>query len=94
MIRGVDQFWDVSLAHFIHALTIGSAPGNAAEMAQRGLLQPDRGVPRAAREKIESMMGAVRRGEIDGNELKGEIDRWGLWEEYENQFLDLYRKRS
>jgi hypothetical protein len=94
VIRGVDQFWDVSLAHFIHALTIGSAPNNAAEMAQRGLLQPDRGVPRAARDKIESMMAAVRMGELDGSELKSEIDRWGLWEEYEDQFLDLYRKRS
>jgi hypothetical protein len=40
------------------------------------------------------MMGAVRRGEVDGNELKSEIDRWGLWDEYEDQFLDLYRKRG
>lgn len=94
VIRGVDQFWDVSLAHFIHALTIGSAPNNAAEMAQRGLLQPDRGVPRAARDKIESMMEGVRRGELDGGELKAEIDRWGLWEEYQDQFLELYRKRA
>ncbi len=93
VIRGVDQFWDVSLAHFIYALTAGSAPGNAAEIAQRGLLQPDRGVPRAARERIDAMFAAVRAGEMDGNELKRELDRWGLWEEYEDRFLDLYRKR-
>lgn len=94
VIRGVDQFWDVSLAHFIHGLTIGSAPANAAEIAQRGLLQPSGSVPRGAREKIDEMFAAVRSGDMDGNELKQEIDRWGLWEEYEDRFLELFRKRS
>ena len=93
VIRGVDAFWDVSLAHFIHALTAGSAPGHAAEMAQRGLLQPDRGVPRAARDRVEGMFGAVAAGEMDGTELKGELDRWGLFDEYEDRFLDLFRRR-
>src|SRR5262249_36697814 len=54
VIRGVDQFWDVSLAHFIYALTVGSAPGHAAEMAQRGMLQPDRGIPRGERDRVEA----------------------------------------
>lgn len=94
VIRGVDQFWDISLAHFIHALTIGSAPGNAAEMAQRGMLQPAGAAPRAARDKIDEMFAAVHDGEMEGSELKQEIDRWGLWEEYEDRFLDLFRKRG
>jgi hypothetical protein len=93
VIRGVDQFWDVSLAHFIHALTIGSAPTNAAEMAGRGMLQADRGVPRGVREKIETMFAGVGTGEVDGRELKAELDRWGLFEEYEDRFLNLFRKR-
>ncbi|MBV9120619.1 MAG: hypothetical protein JOZ39_07910, partial [Chloroflexi bacterium] len=50
VIRGIDQFWDVSLAQFIYALTAGSAMSHAAEMGQRGLLDHDRGLPRAARE--------------------------------------------
>src|SRR5438105_501180 len=66
VIRGVDAFWDVSLAHFIYAMTAGSAPGNAAEIAQRGLLQPQGGVPRAARETIDGMFAAVRAGELAG----------------------------
>jgi hypothetical protein len=93
VIRGVDAFWDVSLAHFIYALTAGSAPGNAAEIAQRGLLQPQGSVPRAAREKIDAMFGAVASGELEGSELKAELDRWGLFEEYEDRFLDLFRRR-
>lgn len=92
VIRGVDQFWDVSLAQFIYALTAGSAPGHAREMAQRGLLNPEGSVPRATREKIESMFLAVAMGEIDGQELKDELDRWGLFDEYEDRFLNLYRR--
>ena len=93
VIRGIDQYWDVSLAHFIHALTAGSALGHASEMAERGLLQSDRGVPRAARERIDSMFNAVAKGEMDGGELKTELDRWGLFDEYEDRFLNLFRRR-
>lgn len=93
VIRGIDQYWDVSLAHFIYALTAGSARGHAMEMAQRGLLEQERGLPRAARERIESMFGAVRSGDMDASELKTELDRWGVFDEYEDRFLDLFRRR-
>jgi len=92
VIRGIDQYWDVSLAHFIYALTAGSAMGHAAEMAQRGLLQSDRGLPRAARDGIERMFAAVRQGHMDASELKTELDRWNLFDEYEDRFLDLFRR--
>lgn len=91
VIRGIDQYWDVSLAHFIYALTAGSAMGHAAEMSQRGMLEPDRGLPRAARERIESMFAAVAKGELDAPELKTELDRWGVFSEYEDRFLNLFR---
>jgi hypothetical protein len=93
VIRGIDQYWDVSLAHFIYALTAGSAMGHAAEMAQRGMLETERGVPRAARERIDGMFGAVRRGEVQASDLKTELDRWGVFDEYEDRFLNLFRRR-
>ncbi|TAK21480.1 MAG: hypothetical protein EPO26_14115 [Chloroflexota bacterium] len=94
VIRGVDQFWDISLAHFIHALTIGSVPTHAADFAKRGLLAQEGGMPRAAREKIDTMFRAVQAGEIEASDLKTEIDRWGLFGEYEDRFLNLFRKRA
>jgi hypothetical protein len=93
VLRGVDQFWDVSLAHFIHALTIGSVPQNAAEMAQRGMLNTEGRVPSGARQKIEAMFIGVKNGDVEGGELKAELDRWGLFDEYEDRFLNLFRKR-
>jgi len=92
VIRGIDQFWDVSLAHFIYALTAGSAIGHATEMAKRGMLDEDRGLPRAVRERIDSMFAAVARGELEASELKTELDRWGIFSEYEDRFLNLFRR--
>ncbi|HEX6512566.1 MAG TPA: hypothetical protein VF157_09730 [Chloroflexota bacterium] len=93
VIRGVDQYWDVSLAHFIYGLTAGSAMGHAAEMAQRGLLETDpRGLPRAARDRIDEMFSAVRRGELAASDLKSELDRWDAFDEYEDRFLNLFRR--
>ncbi len=92
VIRGIDQYWDVSLAQFIYALTAGSAMSHAAELGQRGLLESERGLPRAAREKIDGLFAAVRRGEADASELKIELDRWGVFDEYEDRFLNLFRR--
>jgi hypothetical protein len=92
VIRGIDQYWDVSLAQFIYTLTAGSAMGHAAELSQRGLLETERGLPRAAREKIDGMFAAVARGEADASDLKMELDRWGVFDDYEDRFLNLFRR--
>jgi hypothetical protein len=52
------------------------------------------GVSRAIRLKIEKLF---RDAESEGNykvkmQLKEELDRWGLFEEYQDRFLDLFRK--
>ena len=33
-----------------------------------------------------------RRHELEPNELKKELDRWGLFEEYEDRFFTLFKK--
>lgn len=53
-------------------------------------------IPRAARSKIERLF---RIAEQDGSEtsrmrLKAELDKWGVFEEYLDRFLDLYKKRN
>jgi hypothetical protein len=93
IIRGVDHLWDVSLMKFVYELTAASVGANVSELHRRGLLEPDRGIPHAARARIQDLFLAVRRGDVDPADLKHEIDRWGLWDEYEDQFLDLFRRR-
>lgn len=93
IIKGVDEFWDVSLLKFIFDMTRYSLGSNISELGRRGLLDVDhRGVPADARLSIEHLFGLVRRGEVDPSVLKTELDRWGVFEEYEDRFLRLFGK--
>ena len=91
VIRGSDHYWDVSLMKFIHDLTIQSLGQTIGDLGRRKLLGMDRGVPRAARAHIDDMFAAVASGEMDPVHLKRELDRWGLFAEYEDRFLGMFR---
>lgn len=94
LIKGVDEMWDISLMKFIHDMIRGSLRANITELQGRGLLDVDgNGVPRDARETIEELLEQTRRGKCEPFELKTELDRWGLFAEYEDKFLALFRKR-
>ena len=93
IIKGIDEMWDISLMKFIHDITDSSLRSNVAELGARRLLDVDRGgIPRDARYKIEGLFQQVQKGDRDPGELKIELDRWGLFEEYEDRFLQLFKR--
>jgi hypothetical protein len=93
IIRGQDELWDVSLMKFIYEMTRSSMPDNLMQMETRGLLDMDaRGVPADARVRIEELFKSVGAGDLDPGELKKELDRWGLFQEYEDRFLNIFKK--
>ncbi|MEE8373057.1 MAG: hypothetical protein V3R87_05045 [Dehalococcoidia bacterium] len=93
IIKGVDAMWDVSLLKFVFDITGDSVSSNVSELGRRGLLDIDQsGVPRDARLSIEHMFGLAQKGDLDPSELKMEIDRWDLFNEYEDRFLRLFRR--
>jgi len=93
IIKGEDELWDVSLMKFIYEMTRSSLRDNVLQMGARGLLDIDSsGVPVDARLRIEELFRTVSRGEIDPSELKEELDRWNLFEEYEDRFFAIFRK--
>ena len=96
VLVGVDELWDVALLKFIYEFTSSSASTNAMELQSRGLLDPTPshgGVPRAAVQQIEEMFQRIDQG-ADPEILKGELDRWGLFEYYEERFLSLFRAKG
>jgi len=94
IIKGPDELWDVSLVKFIFELTHRSLVGNINEMGARGLFRMDaRGVPADARLRIEELFRQAAHGEVPPSVLKEELDRWGLYDEYEDRFLSIFRKR-
>jgi len=94
IIKGQDEFWDVSLLKFIYEITRSSLQDNLRQMEARGLLDIDAsGVPADARRRIDELFRQVSQGEREPRELKEELDRWGLFEEYEDRFFTMFKER-
>lgn len=51
-------------------------------------------IPHGIREKIEYMFEAAGKDVSKAGELKKELDKWGLFGEYEDRFLDLFGERN
>jgi len=94
IIKGQDELWDISLIKFIFEMTRNSLKDNITQMGARGLLDMDTdGVPADARLRIEELFRKVSRGETEPGELKAELERWNLFEEYQDRFLGIFKKR-
>ncbi len=92
IIKGVEELWDVSLLMFIYELTRRSVKTNVAEFHKRGLLDMDAsGVPRDARIHIEELFEQANRDLSRAPELVVELNRWGLFPEYQDRFFALFR---
>jgi len=93
IIKGEDELWDVSLMKFIYEMTKSSLHDNLSQMEARGLLDTDTsGIPVDARVRIDELFRRVSRGESEPHQLKEELDRWGLFEEYEDRFFAIFKK--
>ena len=88
VIQGVDELWDVSLLKFMYEYTAASLSSNLGEMRAMGLLDadPSTELPRGVVKRIEEMFQQVRQG-LDPAVLKTELDRWGLFEQYQDRFF-------
>ncbi len=94
IIKGEDDFWDVSLMKFIYEITRSSLRNNLQQMGSRGLLDIDAGgIPVEARVRIDDLFRKVSSGESEPSELKAELDRWNLFEEYEDRFFNIFKKK-
>jgi len=94
IIRGLDELWDVSLMKFIYEMTRSSITDNLTQMGRRGLLDTDsRGITADVRIRIEKLFESAYKGDIEPRELKDELDRWGVFDDYEDRFFALFRGR-
>jgi len=94
IVKGLEELWDVSLLKFTYELIKGSVYSNVAEFDRRGLLNMDEaGVPAGARSYIEELFERTKEDQSRAPELIAELRRWGLFPEYQDRFLSLFRKR-
>ena len=51
-------------------------------------------LPASVKEKIEKLFEESKSNITKANELKVELDKWNVYKEYEDRFLDLFRKNQ
>ncbi len=94
IIKGEDMLWDVSILKFIYEITSRSLGENVRQLNRQGLLKVDSsGVPADARIRIEALFKMVQKGELDPSELKTELDRWNVFNEYQDRFLSIFKRK-
>jgi hypothetical protein len=94
IITGEDTLWDVSILKFIYEITESSVRDNVRQLNQRGLLNMDAsGLPADARVRIEGLFQLVGKGDMEPAELKTELDRWNIFEEYQDRFFALFKRK-
>jgi len=106
IIKGVDEFWDVSLSKFIQEIVTKSAHysqlpdllrNSSVRVGSEGfpVIMKDRaGYPIIARNEIEILFKLFEKGEIEPLDLKEELDRWGMFEQYQDRFFKYFKKRT
>jgi hypothetical protein len=92
IIFGEDTLWDVSLMKFIFDVTSSSVNSNIADFHSHGLLDIKAGVPSEALAGIEEMFVLLKNGVINPRDLQLELERWGLFDEYQDRFLAAIRR--
>jgi hypothetical protein len=95
IIKGEDMLWDVSILKFIYEITSRSLGENVRQLNRQGLLRVDSsGVPADARLRIEALFKIVEKGELEPSELKAELDRWNVFEEYQDRFFSIFKRNK
>jgi hypothetical protein len=105
VIKGVGDLWDISLSKFIlDMMTRSARKSQFPELQKRGLIsynqfgqqvvsKDNSGIPIVAKREIKAMFEKVKSGEMEPKDLKRELDRWGLFEIYQDRFFDLFKRR-
>lgn len=93
VVVGVDEPWEVCLLKLMVDVIRESAPGNVRDIRRRHLLDDVGGVPRAVRNEIEADFAEAARNAELIKPLGNKLQKYGLFEEYEDRFYSLLGPR-
>jgi predicted ATP-grasp superfamily ATP-dependent carboligase len=78
-------------------LKLGPSPGPIGEedieRIKKSLTQLTK-LPVSIKENIERLFSQAEKNISKANELKSELDKWNVYKEYEDRFLDLFNKKK
>lgn len=73
--------------------TVGPIQEEDIEKIKKSLSQLTK-LPLSIKDKIEQLFLAAQKDISKAGELKVELDKWNVYKEYEDRFLDLFKKRK
>lgn len=91
VVHGVDEPWDVCLVKLFWEVIRKSAVPNIRELEHRHLFESDGGIPRGVRNEIDEAFTAASRNPSLINQLGRRLQRYGLFEEYQDRFFSLVK---
>ncbi|MDP6491001.1 MAG: hypothetical protein QGH42_11095 [Kiritimatiellia bacterium] len=94
VVQGVDDPWDVCLVKLFWEVIRQSAAPNIRELQKRRMFEDDRGVPRGVRNEIEAAFSTAARDPSLIEALAHTLQRYNLFEDYEDRFFSLVRGRK
>lgn len=94
IIKGIDNVWQVSLMKFIIEMTIKSFYDNITELKERGFFETEGGIPKPVRSQIERLFEQAKKDKSKIDQLGEKLSRFGLFEEYEDRFFSLFKKKK
>lgn len=91
VLIGVDSPWDVCLVKLFWEVIQSSAKANIQEMESRHLFDDSNGVPMGVRREIDAAFLAASRDGKLVTALGQKLQKYGLFDEYEDRFFSLIR---
>lgn len=80
------------LLDYLHmGFPLGPIGDEEVEKIKKSLSQLTK-LPLSIKERIEKLFEEAKTNPLKAGELKAELDKWNVYKEYEDRFLDLFRK--
>ncbi len=90
VIKGVDDYWKVSLMKFIVDVAIKSFYSNVTELEERGFFK-DSERTKFSRAEIENLFKLASKDRAKINDLGKKLVRYGLFDEYQDRFFEILK---
>jgi len=91
ILEGAEETWNISVWKLALDMAERSLSTALTELDRSGLLEVERGIPKHARFVIERMFEDMEKDRSLAPALVRELQRWGLFEEYQDRFLAFFR---
>lgn len=91
IVVGVDNPWEISLVTLLSAIAENSKESNVNDMRRKNLFGETDGVPNSIHGEIEDAFAAAKRNPKLIGKLATKLEKYGLFEKYQDRFFELVR---